>query len=136
MAKKKGIVTTMGKRKKAVARAIAKPGTGKIIINGKPVGSIPNALPRMLVEEPIILAGDVSKQLDIAVNVSGGGIFGQASAVREAVAKAFVEWDGKLKKTFMEYDRTLLVSDARQTEPHKPSRSKAGPRRHKQRSKR
>ncbi len=126
----------MGKRKRAIARAFAKLGTGKIYINGKPLDLIEPEPVKLFIKEPLILAGNISNNLDIQVNVKGGGIFGQATAAREAIAKVLVEYDKSLKDKFLEYDRTLLVSDSRRTEPHKPSRSKKGPRRHKQRSKR
>jgi len=126
----------VGKRKRAIARAFAKLGTGKIYINGKPLDLIEPEPVKLFIKEPLILAGNISNNLDIQVNVKGGGIFGQATAAREAIAKVLVEYDKSLKDKFLEYDRTLLVSDSRRTEPHKPSRSKKGPRRHKQRSKR
>jgi len=83
-----------------------------------------------------VLSEDTYKKLDISVNVKGGGMFGQAEAIRQAIAKMLVQYNKKLKQVFLDYDRTLLVADVRRTEPHKPSRSKKGPRRHKQRSKR
>lgn len=62
---------------------------------------------------------------------------GQAEAVAQGIAKGLVDIKGEeMKKKFLKYDRTLLIPDTRRTEPHKPSRSKKGPRRHKQRSKR
>ncbi len=134
--KKLEMVFTIGKRKRAIARATAKPGTGKIYINGKFLDYVQPEPVRLYISEPILIAGDVSKTLDININVQGGGIFGQAAASRQAIAKAMVEFESSLKQKFLDYDRTLLVADARRTEPHKPSRSKQGPRRHKQRSKR
>jgi small subunit ribosomal protein S9 len=85
-----------------------------------------------------MLAGDLSKQVDIRVNVKHGGIASQANAARQSIAKGLVQFfnDEKLRKTYIDYDRNLLVYDPRRTEPHKPSRSKAGSRKHKQRSKR
>jgi len=86
--------------------------------------------------EPIILAGDVINTMDIDITVKGGGVSGQIEAARTALGKAIVEFTGsmELKKKFLEYDRTLLVSDARRTEPHKPSRSTKGPRAKRQKS--
>ena len=91
---------------------------------------------RLMIKEPLILSGDLIKKFDVSVAVKGGGIMGQASAVRQAIAKGLIDKDASLKEKFTDYDRSLLVADARRTEPHKPSRSKSGPRRHKQRSKR
>ncbi len=124
-----------GARRSAIARAVARPGTGKIIVNSAPLEVFPE-LPRLMMSEPLILAGEKSKDVDIAVNVSGGGVVGQAEAVRQAIALSLLGFHKDLKQPFLQYDRTLLVSDFRRNEPHKPSRSKAGPRTHKQRSKR
>lgn len=134
--KKPLTVFTTGKRKMSVARALAVQGTGKIIINGIALENTDPEIARMYMSEPAIIAGDSAKAIDINVSVSGGGVMGQAEAVRQAVAKAMVAFDKTLKEKFLSYDRALLVADVRQNEPHKPSRSKAGPRRHKQRSKR
>lgn len=136
LTKKKELIQTTGKRKKAIARAIAKPGKGIILINNKSLDIFEPEMIKLMIKEPLVLAGEIGKSLDIDVNVKGGGIFGQASSVRQAIAKALVEYDKSLKEKFLAYDRTLLIPDFRRTEPHKPSRSKAGPRRHKQRSKR
>ncbi len=134
--KKSEILTAVGKRKRAVARAVGKKGTGKIMINKIPLSVYGNHLTRMIISEPLVLAGKVAEKVDISVNVKGGGILGQADAIRQAIAKILVQVDKKLKDVFLEYDRSLLIADPRRTEPHKPSRSKQGPRRHKQRSKR
>ncbi len=136
LAKKKVLIQKTGKRKRAVARIVVKPGKGKILINKKSLDIFEPEMLRLFIKEPLIIAGDVVKKLDMSINVKGGGIFGQASAVRQAIAKVLVEYDKSLKEKFLNYDRTLLVADARRTEPHKPSRSRKGTRRHKQRSKR
>jgi small subunit ribosomal protein S9 len=74
--------------------------------------------------------------MDIDVTVKGGGVMGQMDAARTAIGKAIVEFTGskELRDKFLAYDRTLLVSDARRTEPHKPSRSTKGPRAKRQKS--
>jgi small subunit ribosomal protein S9 len=135
LAKKKPVNTT-GKRKRSIARAFAKKGTGNIFINKKPLEIYEPEAIRLMIREPLIIGEDIAKKLDININVKGGGIFGQASAVRQAIAKVLVSHDKKLREKFLNYDKSLLIADIRRTEPHKPSRSKAGPRRHKQRSKR
>ncbi|OGI11661.1 30S ribosomal protein S9 [Candidatus Micrarchaeota archaeon RBG_16_36_9] len=129
------IIQKTGKRKKAVAKAVAKPGRGEVTINNRSLEIFQPELLKLFIKEPLILAGEV-KDLDIDVSVKGGGVFGQASAARQAIAKTLVENNKSLKEVFQNYDRTLLVADARRTEAHKPSASKRGPRRHKQRSKR
>lgn len=133
--KKVKIINTVGKRKVAVARAAARKGKGRILINSRVLDSYPE-IQRLMIMEPLILAGDFSDTLDISVNVKGGGVMGQAEATRQAIAKALVAFKKDLKKKFVEYDRLLLVSDDRRTESHKPSSSKKGPRHHKQLSKR
>jgi len=136
LAKKKETIHAVGKRKRAIARAFSKRGSGNIFINKKPLEILEPETIRLMIKEPLIIAGDIVKKLDINVSVKGGGIFGQASAIRQAIAKVLVNYDKDLKEKFLNYDRSLLIADVRRTEPHKPSRSKAGPRRHKQRSKR
>ena len=134
---KKNIIT-IGKRKKAVARATIKEGKGIIRINSILLENIEPRYRRMRIQEPLTLAGEAANNVDISVNVNGGGVWGQGNAVRTAIGNALVEWtkDKKLKEIYSEYDRSILVSDARRTEPHKPSRSKDGPRASKQQSKR
>lgn len=84
------------------------------------------------------VAPQAAKGVNIDVTVKGGGIWGQADACRTAIANALVKFENskELKQLFRDYDRSLLISDSRRTEPHKPSRSSAGPRRKKQQSKR
>ena len=132
------IVFTVGKRKVAVARARVVLGTGKIWINSRPLDVWGSEFFRMRIKEPVILSDDLASKLDFYVNVSGGGMTGQTEAIRMAVARGIVNFfkDKKLMERFLSYDRNLLVFDSRRTEPHKPSASKRGPRRHKQRSKR
>ncbi len=137
MAKEKLAFAT-GKRKTSVARARFKKGKGKVEINDTPLDIYQPEFVRMKIREALILVGDKSKEVDVKVNVSGGGISSQADAIRQSIAKGMVEFfkDEKLKKTYLDYDRNLLAYDARRCEPHKPSRSRKGARRHKQRSKR
>jgi len=138
MVKKQKIVITTGKRKNAVARAKVISGTGKIKINSKPLEAWGNEFLRMRIKEPLILAGDVVKKVDIDINVKGGGTTGQTDSIRMTIARGLVNFlrDKNLRQKFLEYDRNLLVFDVRRTEPRKPSRSRKGARRHKQRSKR
>jgi len=116
------IVVTSARRKTARARALVKDGRGRVLINGVPLEILEPELVRMKIEEPIMLAGDVARQVDIIVESHGGGIMGQASAIRTAIARGLVEWSGneQLKALYEEYDRHLLVEDPRQTEPKKP----------------
>ncbi|MFW9923890.1 MAG: 30S ribosomal protein S9, partial [Candidatus Thorarchaeota archaeon] len=65
---------------------------------------------------------DVVNEIDIIVNVRGGGIVGQADAARTAVGRALVKWtqDPELRSKFMHYDRAILVADSRRKEDKKP----------------
>ena len=112
---------TSGKRKKAIARATIREGTGKLRVNKRPLSSISSEFIRLKMQEPIMFSEDTAPKLDISVNVKGGGVVSQADAVRLAVAKGLVAYNSKLKKTFLDYDRTLLVADVRQREPRKPN---------------
>ncbi|HDD05106.1 MAG TPA: 30S ribosomal protein S9 [Candidatus Aenigmarchaeota archaeon] len=128
------MIHAVGKRKTAVARATLREGKGRIRVNKKSLEVIEPEYARLRIMEPLMLAGDAWKKVDIDVNVKGGGVFAQAEAVRLAIAKALASWKKELKKVFLEYDRSLLVADVRRTEPQKPYRSAA--RRSRQTSKR
>ena len=135
---KEKMVIATGKRKMAIARARVKQGNGEILINKQPLDLYSPEYAKLKIRESLILADERPSKLDIKVNVKGGGISSQADAIRQAISKGIVQFlkDDKLKNIYNEFDRSLLVFDSRRTEPHKPSRSKQGPRRHKQRSKR
>ena len=115
------IIHTSGKRKTAIARATLKPGTGKVRINKQMIDVFEPKLARMRIMEPLILAGDY-KNIDINVNVMGGGYMSQADAVRLAIARALAQHSKKLEKVFQNYDRQLLVADVRRKETVKPNR--------------
>lgn len=116
------VIHVAGKRKNAVARATLKPGRGIVRVNSILLEQWQPELARVRIQEGLLLAGDTSKQVDIRVNVHGGGVSSQAEACRLAVAKALASWDKSLHNTFLEYDRTLLVADVRSKETHKPGR--------------
>jgi len=113
------VVVTSGKRKTAVARAVAREGAGRIRINKIPIEIFPQELPRKVMMEPVLMAKELVNKIDIDVKVSGGGIMGQAEAARTAIARAIVEFTGdeELRKLFLQYDRTLLVNDVRRKLP-------------------
>ncbi len=138
--KKIRTASTVGKRKKAVARAYFREGKGVVRINKKSLNTILPDLLRMKISEPFMIAGeDLTGKIDISVNVSGGGINSQTEAARQAIARGLVEWarnKKELRQKFIKYDRSLLVYDPRRTEPHKFSRSSKGARRKRQLSKR
>ena len=117
-------IHTSGKRKSAIARATLKQGNGLIRVNNTPIEFIHPKMSMLKLREPLILAGDVANKIDIDVKVIGGGITSQAEASRLAIAKALVNFtkSDKLKETFLNYDRNLLVADVRRKEPAKPNR--------------
>lgn len=125
-------INTSGKRKRAIARATLKQGTGRVRVNKFLIDLFEPELLRLKLKEPLLLAGDSLKGVDIEVNVSGGGMSSQAEAARLAIAKALVEHNKKLEKTFLDYDRHLLVADVRRKETRKPGcRGKARSKRQK-----
>lgn len=123
MAAKK-IFHVSGSRKRAKARATLREGKGTIRINSKLLDNYQPQMARLKIMEPIILAGDIVKNLNIDVSVKGGGWQSQAEASRLAIARALVSYDNKLKPDFLEYDRRLLVADVRRGESSKPNDSK------------
>ena len=118
----KKVIHTSGKRKTAIARATLKNGTGRVIINGKNLDKYAPELYKLRIKEPLLLAGNLASKVNISVKVFGGGYASQTDAIRLAIARALAEHDEKLKSTFMDYDRLLLVADVRRKEPTKPNR--------------
>ena len=114
-------VVTSGKRKTALAKATLQPGVGMVRINGHLLEGYEPKLYKLKLQEPLIIAGDISSGVNINVTVEGGGIVSQTEACRLAIARALVAVDKKLQKQFLEYDRTLLVADVRRKETHKPN---------------
>jgi small subunit ribosomal protein S9 len=115
-------VNTSGKRKTAIARATVKEGTGKVTINKTPLAIYSPELARLKIEEPLQLVPEKAAKVDIAVLVQGGGVMGQAAAVRTAIARGLVDYykDDELEALFRAYDRTLIVNDDRNKLPKKP----------------
>ncbi|MGA8710809.1 MAG: 30S ribosomal protein S9 [Thermoplasmata archaeon] len=127
------VVLTTGKRKTAVARATVRKGVGRVRFNDRPLELVEPELIRLKVQEPLLMVGDRAKNLDITVQVSGGGYVGQASAARTAVARGLITWlkDDQLKEMFKTYDRSLLVNDPRRKLPKRPGGRGARARRQK-----
>jgi len=117
----KTIIST-GRRKSALARAVLKKGTGRVYVNGKLLDVIEPELARLKIMEPLLLLPDLSKQIDIEVTVKGGGVMGQADAVRTAIARGLIEWSGDetVRETLKQHDWMLIKSDVRFKEPKKP----------------
>ncbi len=116
------VINTSGKRKTAIARATLKEGKGRIRINSVPLEIYGTELTRLKISEPLLLVPDAFEGIDISVDVRGGGVMGQAEAVRTAIGRGILKWhnDPKIKDVFLDYDRTLIVNDSRQKEAKKP----------------
>jgi small subunit ribosomal protein S9 len=121
-----------GRRKSSVARVFIKAGSGKIIVNDKPVDEyFSRETGRMIVRQPLALTDNLNR-FDIMVNVSGGGESGQAGAVRHGITRALIDLDAEMKPTLKAAG--LVTRDAREVERKKVGFHKA--RRRKQFSKR
>jgi small subunit ribosomal protein S9 len=87
----KAVYQATGRRKSSVARVRLVPGTGKIVINGRPFADyIPSAAVRLDVLQPLNMTNTASSY-DVLVNVVGGGIVGQAGAIRHGISRALLE---------------------------------------------
>ncbi len=142
MARKgKKVVHTSGKRKTAVARATVKAGKGRVRVNSEPIEILQPALSRRKAMEPLIIADAMNRlsKVDISILTHGGGVMGQTDAIRTAIARGLVHYNGgaegldeDLRDEFLRFDRSLLVNDPRRKEPkHQLGR---GARRKKQKS--
>jgi small subunit ribosomal protein S9 len=121
-----------GRRKTAVARVFLKSGSGKFVVNDKPVDEFfSRETGRMVVRQPLELTQNLTT-FDIMVNVVGGGESGQAGAVRHGITRALIEYDTALKSALS--NAGFVTRDAREVERKKVGFHKA--RRRKQFSKR
>ena len=116
------VTNTSGKKKTAVARATISEGEGRVRIDSQPVELVDPELAQLKMLEPFRVAdADLREDVDVDVSVEGGGVMGQADAARTAIARGLVDFtnDAELRDAFMEFDRSLLVNDVRQSEPKK-----------------
>ena len=121
-----------GRRKTAIARVFLRSGSGKFVVNDKPVDEFfSRETGRMVVRQPLELTQHMST-FDILVNVEGGGESGQAGAVRHGMTRALIEYDATLKPALS--NAGFVTRDAREVERKKVGFRKA--RRRKQFSKR
>jgi small subunit ribosomal protein S9 len=120
---KLGRAYATGKRKDAVARVWIKPGSGKITVNERTV-EVYFARPvlRMLLSQPLVVAQRVG-QYDVMVSVAGGGLSGQAGAVRHGLAKALTNFEPELRPALKK--EGFLTRDSRVVERKKYGRAKA-----------
>jgi small subunit ribosomal protein S9 len=121
-----------GRRKTAIARVFLRTGSGKFVVNDKPVDEFfSRETGRMVVRQPLELTQHTNT-FDILVNVEGGGESGQAGAVRHGITRALIEYDATLKPALS--SAGFVTRDAREVERKKVGLHKA--RRRKQFSKR
>jgi len=113
----KPLTQTTGRRKEAVARARLRQGTGQLTINGRPFEVyFPTAAQRMVVSEPLRVA-DVGEAYDVDASIHGGGVTGQAGALRMAIARSLAELDPDKRSVLKKAG--LLTRDPRKKESKK-----------------
>ncbi len=116
-------IQSVGRRKTAVARVLLRPGTGEWTVNGRPLPEyFPRETHRIRIEEPLRVTG-LSGRFDVRVRVRGGGLSGQADAVRMGLARAVASHDDEMRPTLRE--KGMLTRDPRKVERKKPGRPKA-----------
>jgi small subunit ribosomal protein S9 len=120
---KQGRAYATGKRKNAVARVWIKPGSGKITVNTKPVEQFfARPVLRMMIQQPLVTTNR-NGQYDVICTVSGGGLSGQAGAVRHGLAKALTNFEPDLRSPLKKGG--FLTRDSRVVERKKYGRAKA-----------
>lgn len=106
-----------GRRKTSVARVFLRPGSGEIKVNHKAFDTyFPNETLRMIIRQPLQLT-ETTKKFDILINVNGGGISGQAGAVRHGITRALMEFNADLRPTLKKAG--LITRDPRAKERKK-----------------
>jgi small subunit ribosomal protein S9 len=117
------VINTLGRRKSAIARIYVSEGKGQISVNKKDYKDYFHVKQlQYIVEQPLITVG-ASDKFDIHVNLKGGGVKGQAEALRLAIARALVKIDPENKESLKA--SKLLTRDPREVERKKPGRPKA-----------
>lgn len=117
------IINTIGRRKTSIARVYVKPGNGNIIINNRDLKEyFLSEIHQTLVKQAIIIS-KLDGTYDVTVNVEGGGIKGQAEAIRLGIARALVEFNPENKPALRK--EGIMTRDSRMVERKKPGRRKA-----------
>lgn len=106
-----------GKRKTAVARVFLRPGKGRTTVNGRPMNEYFSTVNQRELAKEALEAVDNADQFDFYITVKGGGLSGQAGAVRHGIAKALVDFDPELRGVMKE--QGFLTRDARKKERKK-----------------
>lgn len=118
------VINTIGRRKAAIARVYIKDGKGEITINNRDYTDyFPLKQLQYVVSQPLQLTDSLGK-FDIKANLTGGGIKGQAEALRLAITRALIQIDAESNKEVLKANK-LLTRDPRQVERKKPGRPKA-----------
>ncbi|RUQ40326.1 MAG: 30S ribosomal protein S9 [Candidatus Competibacteraceae bacterium] len=112
-----------GRRKTATARVFLKPGTGKITVNQRPLDEYFGRETSRMVVHQALGAVDMSERFDVYVTVRGGGITGQAGAIRHGITRALLEYDESLRATLRKAG--FVTRDAREVERKKVGLRKA-----------
>ncbi|HNZ96014.1 MAG: 30S ribosomal protein S9 [Acidobacteria bacterium] len=106
-----------GRRKTATARVFLRPGSGAMVVNGRPIENyFPNEMLRMVVRQPLV-ATDLAETFDITANVDGGGMTGQAGAIRHGISRALLVVNPELRERLK--SAGFLTRDPRQKERKK-----------------
>jgi small subunit ribosomal protein S9 len=117
------VINTSGRRKTAVARIYLKPGNGQIVVNKKDYKEyFPTGILQYVVNQPFTITSNEGKY-DVNVNLDGGGVKGQAEALRLAISKALIEINPEYRPPLKE--KGLLRRDPRMVERKKPGQKKA-----------
>jgi len=117
------VINTTGRRKAAIARVYLSEGTGVVTINNKPLEVyFPSKVLQYIVKQAFLLSGNDSKY-DVKATLVGGGITGQAEALRLGISRALVEVDPEIRKTLKPHG--LMTRDPREVERKKPGQPKA-----------
>jgi small subunit ribosomal protein S9 len=112
-----------GRRKTSTARVFLKPGTGKITVNDRPINEFfGRKTGQMIVMQPLEVTQLVGR-FDVVANVAGGGITGQAGAIRHGITRALIKYDENLRKQLRVAG--FVTRDAREVERKKVGRRKA-----------
>jgi len=121
LSEKKKVMIISGKRKTAVAKAVLRSGAGKITFNNYPLNLVNPETARMKLMEPLLVAGEKAKNIDIKIKAQGGGVISQAEAARIAIARGLIRWtkSAQLKRALRNQDKAMLAGDPRRAESKK-----------------
>ena len=113
----------VGRRKTSVARVYLRPGSGKVVVNKRPLEQYFPTKIRQLAATAPLDATELRGQFDVLVNARGGGLTGQSEAVQLGIARCLVEYNAELRKPLR--DGGFLTRDPRMVERKKPGQPKA-----------